>query len=467
MEHITRPRVVIAGTNSGVGKTTIVTGLLAYFHSQGYQVQPFKVGPDYIDPGFHGKAAGRDSYNLDTWMTPENRLIPTFTSLSKGADISIIEGVMGLYDGGANGVSSTADIAKKLKAPVILVLDCKSVGYSIAATALGFREYDKDVHIAGVILNRLGSDRHEAMVREVMEKIHMPVLGAFHRDESLQTPERHLGLTPVTEIETQQLISHMGEAAGKWVDTQALLQIAQEAPALDLEPEEILGPKLDVRIGVARDEAFSFYYPASLEALERRGAKLIDFSPLKDEKIPDVDALIFGGGFPEMFLHELENNTAMKTSIQQAAADGMPIYAECGGLMYLSEKIQGFDGETYDMVGLVPGTCVMQKKLQRVGYVTATALRESIICQKGDTLRGHEFHFSTLECKDDFPWAYNLQGTRQKTGHIEGYAKDNVLASYLHLSFDGNFMAAEHFLEACLLYRGKKVIEAARASMKK
>ena len=453
MEHITRPRVVIAGTNSGVGKTTIVTGLLAYFHSKGYQVQPFKVGPDYIDPGFHAKAAGRDSYNLDTWMTPADRLVPTFSSLSDGADISIIEGVMGLYDGGANGVSSTADIAKKLKAPVILVLDCKSVGYSIAATALGFREYDKDVHIAGVILNRLGSDRHEAMVREVMEKIHMPVIGAFHRDDDLKTPERHLGLTPVTEIETQQLISHMGEAAGKWVDTEALLTIAQNAPALDVPEETNLGEKQNVCIGVARDEAFSFYYPASLEALERRGATLVDFSPLKDQEIPDVDGLIFGGGFPEMFLHELENNTSMKASIQKAAADGMPIYAECGGLMYLCEKIQGFDEETYDMVGLVPGTCVMQKKLQRVGYVTGTALRDSIIAKQGDTLKGHEFHFSTLECGDDFPWAYTLQGTRQKTGHIEGYAKDNVLASYLHLSFDGNPCAADCFMRKIAEYK--------------
>lgn len=449
MEEILRPRIVIAGTNSGVGKTTIVTGLLAYFHSKGYRVQPFKVGPDYIDPGFHGKAAGRNSYNLDTWMTPPERLVPTFTSLSEGADISIIEGVMGLYDGGANGISSTADIAKKLKAPVILVLDCKSVGYSIAATALGFREYDKDVEIAGVILNRLGTDRHEAMVREVMEKIHMPVIGAFHRDDSLKTPERHLGLTPVTEIETQELIHHMGEAAGQWVDTEKLLQIAQEAAPLDKEEEIEALSKKHVRIGVARDEAFSFYYPASLEALERRGAKLVDFSPLTDSHIPDVDGLIFGGGFPEMFLHELENNHSMKASIQKAAEEGMPIYAECGGLMYLCETIQGFDGDSYEMAGLVPGICEMQKKLQRVGYVTGKALRKSIIAGEGDTLKGHEFHFSTLSCDADFPWAYSLQGTRQKTGHLEGYAKDNVLASYLHLSFDGNPKAADKFLDSC------------------
>lgn len=455
MEEILRPRIVIAGTNSGVGKTTIVTGLLAYFHSKGYRVQPFKVGPDYIDPGFHGKAAGRNSYNLDTWMTPPERLVPTFTSLSEGADISIIEGVMGLYDGGANGISSTADIAKKLKAPVILVLDCKSVGYSIAATALGFREYDKDVEIAGVILNRLGTDRHEAMVREVMEKIHMPVIGAFHRDDSLKTPERHLGLTPVTEIETQELIRHMGEAAGQWVDTEKLLAIAQGAAPLDKEEEIESLAKKHVRIGVARDEGFSFYYPASLEALERRGAELVDFSPLQDAEIPEVDGLIFGGGFPEMFLHELENNTSMKDSIRQAAAQGMPIYAECGGLMYLCEKIQGFDGDSYDMVGLVPGICEMQKKLQRVGYVTGKALRKSIIAEEGDTLKGHEFHFSTLACGDDFPWAYTLQGTRQKTGHLEGYAKDNVLASYLHLSFDGNPKAADHFLDSCWEFRNK------------
>lgn len=459
METIMQPRIVIAGTNSGVGKTTIVTGLLAYLHSKGYAVQPFKVGPDYIDPGFHEKAAGRSSYNLDTWMTPEDRLIPTFTSLSKGADISIIEGVMGLYDGGANGVSSTADIAKKLKAPVILVLDCKSVGYSIAATALGFREYDKDVHIAGVILNRLGSSRHEAMVRDVMEKIHMPVIGAFHRDDALKTPERHLGLTPVTEIETQNLIAHMGEAAGKWIDTDALLAIAKKAPPLKMEEEKRYRLQLQCRIGVAKDEGFSFYYPTSLESLEKRGATLVPFSPLHDKEIPDVDGLIFGGGFPEMFLTQLEGNKSMKESIRKAAAHGMPIYAECGGLMYLCDKIQGFDGDSYTMVGLVPGVCEMQKKLQRVGYVTGKALRDSIIAQKGDTLKGHEFHFSTLRCGEDFPWAYTLQGTRQKEGHLEGYAKDNVLASYLHLSFDGNPKAAEFFMNSCMVYKGKLVLE--------
>ena len=456
MTKINRPRVVIAGTNSGVGKTTIVTGLLAALHAKGYEVQPFKVGPDYIDPGFHTKAAGRPSYNLDTWMTPSERLLPTFATLSEGADISIIEGVMGLFDGGANGISSTADIAKKLSAPVVLVLDCKAVGDSIAATALGFREYDKDIEIAGVILNRLGSDKHELMIREAMNKINMPVLGAFHRDDDLKTPERHLGLTPVTEIETNQLIRYMAEAAEKWIDMAALLTVAKQANTLGyIEPECSIKEKL-VKIAVAKDEAFSFYYPTSLAALEKKGAELIPFSPLRDETVPAVDGIIFGGGFPEMFLHELERNESMKLSIRELALKGIPIYAECGGLMYLCKKIQGFADEAYDMVGIVPAICKMQKKLQRVGYVTGKALSSNIIAEKDDELKGHEFHFSIMEGQEDFLWAYSLQGTRQKTPHKEGYSHGNILASYLHLSFDGNPKAAEQLIKNCMKYRDSR-----------
>lgn len=452
---IQRPRIVIAGTNSGVGKTTIVTGLLAYYHSKGLNVQPFKVGPDYIDPGFHAKAAGNDSYNLDTWLTPPERLPQTFAQLSEKSDISIIEGVMGLYDGGGKGVSSTAEIAKRLEAPVVLVLDCKSVGVSIAATALGYMEYDKDLHIAGVILNRLGSDRHEQMIRDALDELNIPVIGAFHRDDELKTPERHLGLTPVTEIETENLIAHMAEDAGKWVDTELLLSIAKNAPAMDEEERDEKQTKVKVRIGVAKDEAFSFYYPSSLQALERAGAELVPFSPLRDNAIPDVDGLLFGGGFPEMFLQELTGNKEMRESIRRAADRGMPIYAECGGLMYLCQGIKGFEGDEYPMTGIVPAVCTMQKKLQRVGYVTGEALESSIIAVKGQKLHGHEFHFSTLDGASDFPWAYSLKGTRQKESHLEGYVKENVLATYLHISFDGNWEAAWRFVDSCAIYKEK------------
>lgn len=448
------PRIVLAGVSSGVGKTTVVTGLLRVLRDQGLAVQPFKVGPDYIDPGFHEKAAGRDSYNLDTWLVPEERLVSTFCTLAGDADLSVIEGVMGLYDGGAAGVSSTAHIARLLQAPVVLVMNCRSMGQSAAAVALGYREYAPDVEIAGVILNQLGSDNHEQIIREAMAGIGMPVLGALHRMDALQTPERHLGLTPVTETETDALIAHMAETVGAGLDLAAIRSVAESAPPLFPETEETACEKAPVRIGVAKDEAFTFYYPTSLSALAEKGAELIPFSPLADETIPDVDGLLFGGGFPEMFLEKLAANVSLKTSIKNARDAGMPIFAECGGLMYLCREIFDFDKKEYEMVGLVPAVCRMQKKLQRVGYVTAKALRESILAQAGETLRGHEFHFSTMEPDaSDFPWAYELMGSRQKEAHREGYAAGAVLASYLHINFDGSPAAADRFLSACRAYR--------------
>ena len=448
------PRIVLAGVSSGVGKTTVVTGLLRVLRDQGLAVQPFKVGPDYIDPGFHEKAAGRDSYNLDTWLVPEERLVSTFCTLAGDADLSVIEGVMGLYDGGAAGVSSTAHIARLLQAPVVLVMNCRSMGQSAAAVALGYREYAPDVEIAGVILNQLGSDNHEQIIREAMAGIGMTVLGALHRTDALQTPERHLGLTPVTETETDALIAHMAETVGAGLDLAAIRSVAESAPVLFPETEETAGEKAPVRIGVAKDEAFTFYYPTSLSALAEKGAELVPFSPLADETIPDVDGLLFGGGFPEMFLEKLAANVSLKTSIKNARDAGMPIFAECGGLMYLCREIFDFDKKEYEMVGLVPAVCRMQKKLQRVGYVTAKALRESILAQAGETFRGHEFHFSTMEPDaSDFPWVYELMGSRQKEAHREGYAAGSVLASYLHINFDGSPEAADRFLSACRAYR--------------
>ena len=444
------PRIVLAGVSSGVGKTTIVTGLLRALFDQGLAAQPFKVGPDYIDPGFHAKAAGRESYNLDTWLVPEDRLVSTFRTLAEGADISVIEGVMGLFDGGGKGVSSSAHIARLLDAPVILVMNCRSMGQSAAAVALGYRNYAPNIKLAGVILNQLGSDNHEAIIREAMAEIGMPVLGALHRDDSLQTPERHLGLTPVTETETDALIENMARVMKERLDIPKITEIAQSAPALPEKEKAKVSETHHVRIGVAKDEAFTFYYPTSLAALSDCGATLVPFSPMRDREIPDVDGLVFGGGFPEMFLKELSGNVSMKESIKKAAARGMPIYAECGGLMYLCRQIAGFSEETYDMVGLVPAVCRMQKKLRRVGYVTAKALLKSVAANPGETLLGHEFHFSELEPDTaDFPWAYEMVGTRQKDAHRDGYAAGNVLASYLHMNFDGNPTAADRFLASC------------------
>ncbi|MBS4913686.1 MAG: cobyrinate a,c-diamide synthase [Veillonella sp.] len=500
-ETVKRPRLVIAGTNSGVGKTTIVAGMLRHLRDVGHAVQAFKVGPDYIDPGFHKEASGRDCYNLDTWLVPAEKLNDYFVNASATADLSIIEGVMGLYDGGRDGVSSTAEIAIQLQAPVVLVIDCKAMGESAAAIAKGFRDYDEELDFRGVILNRIGSANHELMIRNGLERLNIPVLGVIHRDERMKSPERHLGLTPVTELDVEQTLVVISECMGESLDFDALLKIAESAPALEgpVKYHEVLDSKnaskfktaghinqagdinQSVKIGVAYDEAFSFYYPASLQVLEVQGAELIYFSPLRDKTIPKVEALIFGGGFPEMFLQSLSENESMKEAIREAARSGMPVYAECGGLMYLSEEVVDFEKNTLPMVGLVPARCAMQDSLQRVGYVEATALQDTVLVRNGETLRGHEFHFSTMEVMDDsvskddkasaektsdsitgvsaedvdFPWAFRFEGGRKKQVYVGGYSKDNVLASYLHINFAGNDEAVARFIEAARQYGGK------------
>ena len=454
MNTVQRPRIVIAGTNSGVGKTTIVAGLLAALTEQGKAVQAFKVGPDYIDPGFHKIASQRECYNLDTWLVPPHKLVPFFVGQAETADISIIEGVMGLYDGGREGVSSTAQVAKDLQAPVVLVIDCKAMGESAAAIAKGFRDYDPEVQFGGVILNRLGSDNHEHMIRSAMKKLGIPVLGAIRRDERMQSPERHLGLTPVTEIDPTEAIATIRDAVKVMVNLDALVELGKSAVDLPAEyMESVTAVEKRARIGIAMDEAFSFYYPASLAALEGVGAELHYFSPLQDKALPDVDGVFFGGGFPEMFLSQLSANTSMQDSIRQASEQGMPIYAECGGLMYMTEAVTDFEGHTYPMVGLVPATCEMQQTLQRVGYVSATMLEPNILGSVKDHLRGHEFHFSTMTpTQSPFPWAFELVGGRKPKAYQGGYAHKNILASYLHINFSGSEDAARCFVDSCERY---------------
>ncbi|MDR3565045.1 MAG: cobyrinate a,c-diamide synthase [Negativicutes bacterium] len=452
MTMLTIPRLVIAGTSSGVGKTTIVTGLLAALKKRGYQVQSYKIGPDYIDPGFHQLASGKPAHNLDSWLMPEEALVSLFARTAAGNDIAMIEGVMGLYDGGRGGVSSTAAIAKKLSAPVILVVDAKSAGESVAATVMGFRQYDSEVNLAGVIVNRLGSASHQAIVAEALARLNIPAIGFIRRDEALTIPERHLGLTPVTETDAATVVAAMAERLSQQVNIDALLDAARSAMPLALPPGAPVPVLRDVKIGVACDEGFSFYYPESLAVLESLGAEIIPFSPLRDQVLPDVSGLIFGGGFPEMFLPELAANTAMQEAVRGAAGRGMPIYAECGGLMYLARQVTAFDGQTFAMVGVVPAVSMMQSKLQTVGYVEVTACRDNVLAQAGDKLRGHEFHFSSLEPTGDsesFPWAFDFEKMRTGAVYPGGYAADNLLASYLHMHFAGNRPAAVRFVTKC------------------
>ena len=451
------PRIVVAATQSGAGKTTIVTGLLAALRQQGLQVQSFKAGPDYIDPGYHALASGRPAHNLDSWLTAPEILPEILATEAAGADIAIIEGVMGLYDGGRQGISSTAEIAKILKAPVLLVIDAKSMGASAAAIALGFREYDKDVNLAGVIINRLGSDTHEAMVREAMAKINMPVYGALRRDDGLSMPERHLGLVPVEENQERAVVAHMGEVVAKSADLDKIIALARSAaplPHADTLP--LTSGQYNCRIGVAKDEAFSFYYPASLKVLERLGAEIVTFSPLHDHEVPPVDGLLIGGGFPEMFAAQLAANTAMRQALYGLAQKGMPILAECGGYMYMKESLQDFAGNSHAMVGALPGRTEMTAKLQMVGYVEAELTADSVLGGKGEKIRGHEFHFSQEQAPAEETAAFIFRKLRNNTKYPAGRRFKNVLGSYLHLHFAGCPQAAVNFVSQCAAYRQKR-----------
>ncbi len=454
MKHI--PRLVIAATQSGAGKTTIVTGLLAALRQRGLKVQSFKAGPDYIDPGYHALASGRPAHNLDSWLTPKEILPEILAAEAEDADIAVVEGVMGLYDGGRQGISSTAEIAKIIKAPVLLVIDAKSMGASAAAIAKGFRDYDPSVQLAGVILNRLGSDTHEAMIREAMAGIDMPVYGALRRNDGLKMPERHLGLVPVEENEERELIDRMGEAAAGQVDLDKLLALSRSATPLELDEHAVTGRWYKCRIGVAKDEAFSFYYPASLKVLAKLGAEIVPFSPLHDDSLPKVDGLFIGGGFPEMFAGRLAGNSAMREAIRRVAADGMPILAECGGYMYLMDSLRDFTGQVHKMAGVFPGQAVMTEKLQMVGYVEAELQQDCLLGKAGTKLKGHEFHFSKEHepiHADKAPLVFRK--LRNNSEYPAGQQVRNVLGSYLHLHFAGCPEAAESLVRQCAAY-GKK-----------
>ena len=455
------PRIVIAATQSGSGKTTLVTGILAALRGKGRKVQAYKIGPDYIDPGYHALASGCPAHNLDTWLIPETCLKQIFAESAKGADIAVIEGVMGLYDGGRNGISSTAEIAKLLDAPVLLVIDAKSMGASAAALALGFRAYDPSVKLAGVLLNRLGSATHQMMIEEALAEIGIPVFGAVRRDTELAMPERHLGLLPTDENQDMEIIRRMAEKVSAQVKLDDILSLAEQAEPLEAghatEGRQLSADNAPCcRIGVAKDEAFSFYYRESLRVLERLGAEIVPFSPLKDTALPSVDGVILGGGFPEMFAAQLEENHSMRDAVRQAAAMGMPIYAECGGFMYLMEALIDFEGVRHSMAGVIPGKVQMQEKLQMVGYVTAELQTDSVLGLAGQQLRGHEFHFS-VECLEEaaaaYPRAFTFTRMRNGAKYPAGYAKNNVLGSYLHLHFAGCEEAAEAFVEHCRMWR--------------
>ena len=448
------PRLIIAAAQSGSGKTTITTGLLGTLKNRGLDVQPYKVGPDYIDTGWHTLACGKPSHNLDSWLVGKDRLKEIFVDTARGADLSVIEGVMGLYDGGRGSISSTAEISKLLDAPVVLVIDAKSMGTSAAAVALGFREFDKTVNLAGVILNRLGSDSHKQMIVDALDSLGIKCLGAIRRNDEFTLPERHLGLVPTTENRAVDALNKICAAVEAQVDVDALINLARNAAPLQSSCPKSLVPSPLTTIGVARDEAFSFYYDASLKEIERLGAQIVYFSPLNDTTLPKVDGLIIGGGFPEMFAARLEQNKSLRAEIHDAAEAGLPILAECGGFMYLMRELVDFDGRHFEMCGVLDGVAAMTDKLQTVGYVEAELLRDCAIGRAGDVIRAHEFHFSTAQTSGD----KIFKCTRLRTGkeYFAGSARKNLVASYLHIHFAGCPAVAKNFVDACKNFRKER-----------
>ena len=452
------PRLVIAGTSSGVGKTTIAAGLIAALRETGKRVQSFKCGPDYIDPGYLTLAAGLPCRNLDSWILSRDSLIELFIHAAAVADISVVEGVMGLYDGrGQENSGSTAEVAKWLRAPVILVVDVGKMSSSAAAIVLGYRQLDPEVNLAGVILNNIGSPNHLRWVTEaVTKKTGVPVLGYLPKNAEIRLPERHLGLVPAAEKrELNGSMARIMEQVKSTVDVIAISRLAGTAESLPPVTESLfprrVEPKL-VNIAVARDEAFNFYYQDNLDILVARGAELKFVSPLHDSSLPvDTHGVFIGGGFPEMYASELEANTGFKRALAEAAEAGMPIYAECGGLMYISQGITDFEGNKYTMAGLIPGWTVMQKQRVRMGYAVAEVLRDNILAQRGKRLRGHLFHWSKLlelpELSEKTAYRI-LEPKEQLEGFVAG-PKSNILGSYLHLHFGSETSLAERFVETC------------------
>ncbi len=451
------PRLIIAATQSGSGKTTITTGLLAALRRRGLNVQSYKVGPDYIDTGWHTLASGKISHNLDSWLVGSEKLKEIFVATSSGADISIIEGVMGLYDGGRGGISSTAEIAKLIDAPVVLVIDAKSMGTSAAAIALGFREFDRTINFAGVILNRLGSESHRKMIVDALDKIGIKCFGGLRRDDEFILPERHLGLVPTTEMQLGIRNYELGmitEAVENQVDVDSLIELAKSSAQLPIPTLYSLLPTPSIKIAVARDAAFSFYYGESLRELERLGSEIVYFSPLNDETLPEgISGMIIGGGFPEMFAARLEQNKKLRAQIFDAARIGLPIFAECGGFMYLMRELIDFDGKSFEMCGVLDGSATMTNKLQTVGYVEAEILSDCVLGKAGNKIRAHEFHFST-ELGTSGDKIFKCKRMRTGKEYFAGAVRKNVVASYLHIHFAGCPDTAKNFVNACKKFGG-------------
>jgi cobyrinic acid a,c-diamide synthase len=454
--------LVIAGERSGVGKTTMTLAILSWLRRQNLSVQSFKVGPDYIDPMFHQQVTGRACRNLDPVLTSEHYVQRCFTVHAQSARYALIEGVMGLFDGvGGQDFASTAHIARLLNLPILMVIDCSRLSRSVAAIAHGYRSFDSRLQWAGLILNRVGSDRHLQVLHDALEPLGLPILGVFRKQATITIPDRHLGLVPTAELPELNAITHrLADLAHQCLDWSQLLPLLETSldSASSYADEPAIVPKREkpIRIAVARDRAFSFYYQDNLDTLTALGAELVPWSPLGDRQLPDhIRGLYFGGGFPEVFAPELASNQFARHAVQAAIQQGIPTYAECGGLMYLCQTIIDFQGRLFPMVGALPTRAVMTQQLT-LGYRRAEALSNNLMMTKGGRLWGHEFHRSRLSQQAPSP-LYQLQDSDDQALASEGWqgssnattSKLQLHASYLHVHWGAQINLPQRFLTYC------------------
>ncbi|MEU6808586.1 cobyrinate a,c-diamide synthase [Streptomyces sp. NPDC046831] len=454
------PRLVIAAPSSGSGKTTVATGLMAALTRRGLAVSPHKVGPDYIDPGYHALATGRVGRNLDAYLCGPELVGPLFAHGARGCDIAVVEGVMGLYDGaaGEGELASTAQVAKLLAAPVVLVVDASSQSRSVAALVHGFASFDPRVRIGGVILNKVGSARHEELLREALDAAGVPVLGVLRRAPQAATPSRHLGLVPVAErrAEAVEAVAAMAAQVEAGCDLRALLALARSAGALSCAPwdagaaaggdapDDTAGPDTawpPVRVAVAGGPAFTFSYAEHAELLAAAGAEVVTFDPLRDEALPEgTRGLVVGGGFPEVYAAELSANEPLRAAVAGLALRGAPVAAECAGLLYLCRELDG-----RPMCGVLDATARMSERLT-LGYRDAVAVGDSVLAAAGERMRGHEFHRTVVEPGAGTAPAWGVRAPRRR---VEGFVQGGVHASYLHTHWASAPGAARRFVERC------------------
>ena len=444
--------IVVAGVASGVGKTSVTLGLLAALRRRGLAVQAFKVGPDFIDPGLHAVVTGRPSYNLDGWMCGRARVLDVAARASAGADVAVIEGVMGCFDGvdGVSDEGSTAQVARWLGAPVVLVLDAAALARSAAAVVLGFERFDPALRVAGVVANRAGGATHARFMADaVRAACRAEWLGAIAYDPALTLPERHLGLHTAAEgALDDDLVARLAVAVERGVDLDRLLALAAPLPAAEAGAAAEPSP-VRARIGVARDAAFQFYYEENLAMLRQAGAELVSWSPLADADVPDVDGLYLGGGYPELHGAALAENAAVRKAVRRFAEAGRPVYAECGGLMFLARSLEDLDGRVHPMAGVLPAPVRMKAHGVTLGYAEVTLAADCPLGRAGTVARGQEFHASTLGPVS--PAVRRAYTVRAPGGAVraEGYLVGRTLMSYLHLHFASNPKLANAFVGAC------------------